>query len=671
MMQKSKTTSVKDKSRSSRKSPELPAVLAGPILRRLQPDRVVFWMAVRAPAEVRLTLAGQGKRKRVLSLKPGEDGLRVLSAGRHLHFLLIDVALEKPLPTDVWIGYDIELCLEDDKKGGWLGWRDWAPDMAYEDKDGPGFVVAEHVRTLFHGSCRKPHHASGDGLVQADRLLSRAITTPEAADNSDPAWPSMLVMSGDQVYGDDIAGPMLRAIEKLVSRLGLPREDLSFLNMDELDGSEDLYTHPNGYYRRHLLLPDVEQNRAFIDMLFGGAAKPVFTSDNAHNHLVSLAEYLAVYLLCWSPVPWQLIDMDPPEFPRGEDQEVYAREKATLQDFVEGLAAVRRVFAHLPVAMIFDDHDLTDDWNLHRGWEEAVYGHPFSRRIMGNGLIAYLICQGWGNQPESFSPELLDALGPVLAEPGGRDHDPLIDSLLDFEEWDFVWQTDPPLIVLDTRTRRWRSESSAEKPSGLIDWEALTDLQRKLRGLDRVLLVSASPIFGVKLIEVIQRAFTWIGKPLLVDAENWMAHPGTANGILNVFRHRKTPKNFVVLSGDVHYSFVYDVELRGRSGGPNIWQICSSGLRNEFPGMLLSILDRLNRWLYSPRSPLNWFTSRRRMRIIPRKPTNIDAGRRLVSDAGIGVVELNEEGVPWRIRHYSAAGQEYRFDRQEDESHWQ
>ena len=78
------------------------------------------------------------------------------------------------------------------------------------------------------------------------------------------------------------------------------------------------------------------------------------------------------------------------------------------------------------------------------------------------------------------------------------------------------------------------------------DWEAITDLQHTLRGHHSVLLVSAAPIFGVKLIETIQRVFTWLGKPLVVDAENWMAHPGTAGAILNVFRHPRTPQHFVV-----------------------------------------------------------------------------------------------------------------------------
>jgi hypothetical protein len=34
--------------------------------------------------------------------------------------------------------------------------------------------------------------------------------------------------------------------------------------------------------------------------------------------------------------------------------------------------------------LIFDDHDITDDWNLSREWEEVAHGHPFSKRVIGN-----------------------------------------------------------------------------------------------------------------------------------------------------------------------------------------------------------------------------------------------------------------------------------------------
>nr|MBP6501029.1 alkaline phosphatase family protein [Thauera sp.] len=431
-----------------------------------------------------------------------------------------------------------------------------------------------------------------------------------------------------------------------------------------------LYRHPDCYYRRDKLLPQHKRNYALIEVLFGGVEKPVFTSASAHNHLITLAEVLAMYLLVWSPAPWRALELAPPPGLDAEDAALYAREQQALEAFIADLPAVRRVLAHIPVAMIFDDHDITDDWNLSREWEEIAYGHPFSRRIIGNALLAYAINQAWGNRPEALGDEALERLQRTLAAPGEAPHEDCIEHLLHFEGWHYTWPTTPPLVVIDTRTQRWRSEHAARRPSGLMDWESLTDLQHTLRGLPAVLLVSPAPIFGVKLIETIQRVFTWCGHPLMVDAENWMAHPGSAQAILNIFRHRKTPQHFVVLSGDVHYSFVYDVELRGRVRGPDIWQICSSGVRNEFPPRLLAVLDRLNRWLYSPRSPLNWFTRRRHMRVTPRRYEGASQGRRLLNGAGIGLVELDAEGVPWRIRELLADGRTIGFERDEDASRW-
>src|SRR3546814_7354309 len=91
--------------------------------------------------------------------------------------------------------------------------------------------------------------------------------------------------------------------------------------------------------------------------------------------------------------------------------------------------------------MIFDDHDITDDWNLSAKWEATAYGHPFSRRIVGNALVAYMLCQGWGNRPDVFG-ELLDDMQALMAAPDA-DHrldaaaqDALIGRLLSFDKWD-------------------------------------------------------------------------------------------------------------------------------------------------------------------------------------------------------------------------------------------
>ncbi|MBV6248055.1 alkaline phosphatase family protein, partial [Pseudomonas aeruginosa] len=103
----------------------------------------------------------------------------------------------------------------------------------------------------------------------------------------------------------------------------------------------------------------------------------------------------------------------------------------------------------------------------------------------------------------------------------------------DFQHWHYRLPGSPTLIVLDTRTRRWRSERNLGRPSGLMDWEALSEFQQDLLGEKAAIIVSPAPMFGVKLIEGVQKLFSWIGQPLLVDAENWMAHRGAASVMMN------------------------------------------------------------------------------------------------------------------------------------------
>jgi hypothetical protein len=379
----------------------LPLVLAGPLLRRSSPQQLVLWLAVREPVRARITIDPGEVPALDRLVAPGQPGCRCVTAGAHLHYLLVGLRLAEPLPRDRWISYAVRLQSLAAREGRCLHCADAAPDLCYPEKTSPGFLLPSRVGSLPHGSCRKPHHAGGDGLFEADRLLNRCLeqgapptgreTAEAVAPDERPAWPSAWVPTGDQVYADAVAGPMLHAIHQVAA-----------------------------------------------------------------------------------------------------------------------------------------------------------------------------------------------------------------------------------------------------------------------------LLVSPTPIFGVKLIGTIQRIFTWLGQPLLVDAENWMAHPGAAYAIPNIFRHPKTPQHFVVLSGDVRCSFVYDVELRGRVHGPDIWQIFSSAVREEFPPRLLDVLDRANRWLHSPRSPLNWLT-RRRMRVIPRKPEGTPHGRRLLDGSGIGLVELDEQGVPWRIRELLTDGRMVTF----------
>ncbi len=523
-------------------------------------------------------------------------------------------------------------------------------DLLYAEQSLPSLVIKPKIEKLLHGSCRKPHYKGDDGLKQVDSVLESAVTQAihskiDSEENtqstSNIERPSMLIMSGDQIYVDDVAGPTLSAIHQVIELLGLYNEE--WLSDDPaVTNSQALFKHKHCYYQRQHLLPNFNKNT-----LFGEKTTPIFTSVSVHNHLITLSEIMAMYLLTWSPELWNRVDITkPPANLSAPLQEKYAQELKHITDFYQGLYQVRRAMAHIPVYMIFDDHDVTDDWNLTRGWEEAAYTHPFSKQIIGNAVAGYWLCQGVGNAPDKFT-QLLEKHNNVFSEQGYQHKDDLIDELLAFDQWNYTLSTSPKIVVLDTRTQRWRSESNANKPSGLMDWETLTDFQQEIVKEPNVIVVSPAPIYGVKLIETIQKVFTLCGKPLAVDAENWMAHSGTANVILNIFRNPRTPPNFIILSGDVHYSFVYDVTHRFRKNKAKITQITCSGIKNTFPDKLLTTLEKLNKVLYAPYSPLNWFTKRRRMKVRVRKP-NIAADTHLLNSCGIGVLRLedgNEEVI--------------------------
>ncbi len=619
-------------------SAALPLVLAGPTLRHCDQDNFTLWfVSSTAMNELTLTLG-----EHTLVLEP--EQCHQVQLGTHAWQYLVQINQDALLQADAVIGYE----LQDSQHGALFSNIE---QLHYPERTRPEFIIKPQVENMLHGSCRNPHHHSGDALVAADTRLSQ--------DLSIEARPSLLMMSGDQVYVDDIAGPMIFAIGEVIKLLGLPQETFTDAS---LPGSEAISYHPAALYQRHKnLLPNTQYpatgafRRWYIN-------HPIFTSSMAENHIVTLGEIIALYLLTWSPELWDQVEI-PKEVAglSAANKTRWENEWVHLLEFKTGLAQVRRLIAHLPTYMIFDDHDVTDDWNLTAKWEEAAYGHLFSKRIIGNALIGYALFQGLGNAPKKFQTEITPLIDSYFSQPDDEKQNQLIDELLRFEHWHYTLNTSPKLVVLDTRTNRWRSESNLAKPSGLMDWEALMEFQQELVGQENVIIVSAAPMFGVKLIETVQRTATMLGGSLLVDAENWMAHPGTANTLLSIFQHRKTPEQFVILSGDVHYSFAYDIRIRFRRGGPKIYQITCSGIKNQFPEKLLPIFDKLNGWLYGHFSPLNFFTKRKRMLIRGRGP-NAARSKRLMNQSGIGVVHLATSGAPTKIAVLHSDMSETHFD---------
>ena len=604
----------------------LPKIIAGPVVWRASARQVCFWLITNKAYKFSAKLFSQQQQITWFDAQLDDKQHRQIQVGVHAFVNFFTLEPNIDILCGSRVSYDIIL-LDNDGSKSYLG--KLIPSLLYLGQAYPSFLIRRQIRQMLHGSCRKPHHDSDDGLVIVDQQIKLGLL-----DQIEP--PDLLMLSGDQVYTDDVAGPTLVAIKQTIDSLGLFHEELEG---STISNSKEIFEHTHCFYQRPELLPDGPSTTNTYSQFFAGKRKPIFTSVNASNHLISLAEVMAMYILTWSPEMWRRVNISDEAIPELFKQK-FAEEQTIIENFVAGLDKVRRALAHVRVYMIFDDHDITDDWNLTRGWEDAVYGNLFAKRIVGNALVGYWLCQGWGNDPDKLKP-LFESCRAFFTEKGVIQHDMLVQNLLDWEHWHYCLETSPKLVVLDTRTQRWRSESSLSKPSGLMDWEALCELQQELIGQEAVIMVSAAPIFGVKLIETIQRIFTFFGGALTVDAENWMAHKGTASVMLNIFRNRKTPPNFVILSGDVHYSFVYDITLRFRHNSPNITQITSSGIKNEFPDKLLKWFDRLNRILYSKYSPLNWFTQRRNMLVRHRKP-NAHKLATLSNGSGIGLLKIDQ-----------------------------
>ncbi|WP_135382648.1 alkaline phosphatase D family protein [Vibrio tasmaniensis] len=672
----------------------LPLLLAGPILRKTTATEVVLWLATSSPLTGRAELYTRNSDVELdqpFYTSPLEDHDSI-QIGTHAWVTLI--RLQGEFPTNTLLEYDVHT------ESGSL--KELAPHLVYNGKSRVEFKISTSADYILHGSCRNPHHPSKDSLVAADNKM---------ADQTVAERPDMLMMSGDQIYADHVAGPTLDAIQQVIQLLGLVGESLpTDSQVNRINSSDALFESEYHLYQRDQYLPHHTTSESMLDKFFPNRGVPIFSSTDCENHLVTLSEFIAMYLLVWSPILWQCVNRErliENNFTQGgrqltpTEQQQWRDESVIMDDFIAGLPQVQRLFAHIPTYMIFDDHDVTDDWNLTVGWEHAVDQNQFATQVIGNGLAAYWMCQGWGNKPESFDEtfieqakqlfidqqrvtkqthnakqkhdvEQTDNLKQTNSETGDaatthsvsdiepNKHRAFIEMLSRFEEWHYTIDTSPKVIVLDTRTRRWRSESRMNKPSGLMDWEALIEFQHQLMHQDKVVIVSAAPMFGVKFIETLQKMATTIGKPLVIDAENWMAHPGSANTLISIFTHTKTPTNFVVLSGDVHYSFAYDIKLRYRRNSPNIYQITCSGIKNQFPAPLLKFCDVWDRLLYSPRSILNYFTKRKRLKIEKRSPDN-QTFYRLSNRSAIGELRLDEDGKPQSITTLSGDGKTTRF----------
>ena len=103
----------------------LPYVLAGPLLRRLEPGRLVLWLVASRELSLQLWLQPEGQAQQTHAL---DEQCQQLPLGRHAVLHLIDLPLAEALPQDTRIAYDLQII----DSAGAKGMRDWAPHLLYD-----------------------------------------------------------------------------------------------------------------------------------------------------------------------------------------------------------------------------------------------------------------------------------------------------------------------------------------------------------------------------------------------------------------------------------------------------------------------------------------------------------------------------------------------------------
>lgn len=618
---------------------DMPLILAGPMLQHTEPESVTVWMALKQACQVELKVYDTTNNGTVLENCLFLGRRSTIALGKSLHIVAVTArALDMyRLRSDRIYAYDLQFIDQTDQTQQTLqqalcSRRFPSINISYFAHQKPTFALPpnnlQDLR-IVHGSCRKPHGHGFDTLPILDCLIEETANQPRHR-------PHQLFLTGDQIYGDDVAEPLLW----VSSMLG-----------DALLGWEErlpvIQTKPGdvAYYTPKQLPPGQRANvvthqGGFTAGLENKRAKVV-------SHLLGLGEYYASYLLIWSPVCW------PDTFPQGKEMmrnrkaaHLWDREVKNLRQFIYTLGKVRRALANIPMYSIFDDHDVSDDWNLNQAWCLRVLGKPLGQRAVQNALLAYTVSQAWGNTPWQFTAnqsgeKLLqaahdwsisqgtdiaayEAIARYIGLPANDPHTGLpkfaadnsvlvLDRHPEALTWHYMVRSNcHEVIVLDTRT--WRGYPAEEKPTAppmllspqTFKQQLSLPLQQASE-LQATMIIAPTNVFSLKIIDRIHHWQLKRDKVFAADVgDSWNVNSqALAKFITTLFAQRQ---KIVILSGDIHYSSA--IRLSFVSPSPDfatpsvLVQLTSSAMKNE--ETITRILHtRLKHWLL-PEKVRHW-----------------------------------------------------------------
>ncbi len=263
--------------------------------------------------------------------------------------------------------------------------------------------------------------------------------------------------------------------------------------------------------------------------------------------------------------------------------------------------SIRWLLASVPSVMIFDDHDIIDDWNTSEAWRREIEQEPWWQGRIESGLMAYWVYQHIGNVGPS---ERQDAgLLAAVRAAGVDGAEPLRDFARRADvgtpddvghRWSFACELGRSrLLMVDSRNGRILEEGKRSM-LGDAEWAWLDE--RMTGDLDHLFVASSVPWIMPRSIHDLEawndaltegawgghaaRAAEWLRQ--YIDLEHWAAFgrsfAGLAELIASVARGERgdPPETVTVLSGDVHFGYVAEVELGGHS---RVRQVVSSPFR--------------------------------------------------------------------------------------------
>jgi phosphodiesterase/alkaline phosphatase D-like protein len=257
----------------------------------------------------------------------------------------------------------------------------------------------------------------------------------------------------------------------------------------------------------------------------------------------------------------------------------------------------RWLMSTVPTAMIFDDHDVRDDWNISAAWRDRITAQPWWPERIRGALASYWVYQHIGN----LSPQQRHA-DPTWRAVQDADGDawPVLRKMADAADaglgtiwWSFRWDIDGVrLVVLDTRSGRILTEGRramlGDDEFAWVERAVSEDAHQAAH----VLIGSSLPWLLAPAIHDVQSANevacgrgSALGERIrqALDFEHWATFQDSFRRLAALLRRvaagPDAPATISVLSGDVHHCYA----ARADVGGSPVYQLVSSPVNQRVP----------------------------------------------------------------------------------------